>query len=142
MLYVIDITYYNIILGLAWLDYVNLDIQWPKREWFYRDYIAAVKEFSEDDFAKSLKKKTIIYAFYKALIELEKSKQRLACDKQEIIIYLTRTESILLFKYKTYENIFLKKEYKTVPKGTGITHAINLEKKIKPPYGLIYTLLK
>jgi hypothetical protein len=74
-------TYYNVILGLAWLDYVNLDIQWPKREWFYRDYTAAVKELSEDDFAKSLKKETMVYTFYKAPIKSEKPKQRPACDK-------------------------------------------------------------
>jgi hypothetical protein len=36
--------------------YVNPDIRWPEREWFYRGIIAAVKKLSEDDFAKSLKK--------------------------------------------------------------------------------------
>jgi hypothetical protein len=74
MFYAIDITYYDVILGLAWLDYVNLDIQWLKREWFYRDYTTAVEKLSEDDFAKSLKKETIVYAFYKVPIKLEKPK--------------------------------------------------------------------
>jgi len=81
MLYATDMTHYDVILGLAWLDYVNPDIQWPKREWFYRDYTAAVEELSEDDFAKSLEKETMVYVFYRAPIELEKPKQRPACDK-------------------------------------------------------------
>jgi hypothetical protein len=71
MFYVINMTYYNIILGLAWLDYVNPDIYWLEREWFYRDSITSVKEFSKKDFEKSLKKKIIIYVFYKVSIELE-----------------------------------------------------------------------
>jgi hypothetical protein len=62
-------TYYNIILGLAWLDYVNPDIHWSERKWFYRDFI--VKEFSKENFEKSLKKKIIIYAFYGGLTDLE-----------------------------------------------------------------------
>ena len=64
-------TYYNIILGLAWLDYVNPDIHWPERKWFYRDFIAFIKKFSKKDFEKSLKKETIIYAFYRVFIKLE-----------------------------------------------------------------------
>jgi hypothetical protein len=100
----------------------------------------AVKKLSEDDFVKSLEKKTIIYIFYKAPIELEKPKQRPVCDKQEIAIYLAGIESTLPSKYKTYEDVFSKKEYKTVPEGTGVTHAINLKKEIKPSYNLIYIL--
>jgi hypothetical protein len=30
--YATDIIYYNIILGLTWLDYVNPDIYWLKRK--------------------------------------------------------------------------------------------------------------
>jgi hypothetical protein len=82
----------------------------------------------------------MIYAFYETPIKLEKFRQRPACDSQRIAIYLIKIESILLFKYKTYEDIFLKKKCKTVSEKTGITHAINLEKGIKPLYSLIYTL--
>jgi hypothetical protein len=84
----------------------------------------------------------MIYAFYRAPIESEKPKQRPACDKQGVIIYLTRTEPTLPSKYKAYEDIFLKKKCKTVSKGTGITHAINLEEGTKPSYNLIYALLE
>jgi hypothetical protein len=30
--YITDMTHYNIILDLAWLDYVNPDIYWPERK--------------------------------------------------------------------------------------------------------------
>ena len=30
--YTTDMTHYNVILGLAWLDYVNPDIHWPERK--------------------------------------------------------------------------------------------------------------
>jgi hypothetical protein len=30
--YATDMTYYDIILGLVWLDYVNPDIYWPERK--------------------------------------------------------------------------------------------------------------
>jgi hypothetical protein len=29
-------TGYNLILGYPWLAKVNPDVNWPKREWFYR----------------------------------------------------------------------------------------------------------
>jgi hypothetical protein len=64
-------THYNIILGLAWLDYVNSDIYWLKRKWFYRDFTAFIKKLFKEDFEKSLKKKIIIYAFYGNLTDSE-----------------------------------------------------------------------
>jgi hypothetical protein len=51
-------------------------------------------------------------------------------------------ELILLFKYREYENVFSKEKYETVPEETGVTHAIDLEKKVKPPYKPIYALLE
>jgi hypothetical protein len=69
--YITDMIYYNVILGLIWLDYVNSDIHWLERKWFYYDFITSVKEFFKKDFEKSLKKKIIIYAFYGSLINLE-----------------------------------------------------------------------
>jgi hypothetical protein len=69
--YATDMAYYNIILGLAWLDYVNPDIYWLERKWFYRDFTASVKKLFKKDFEKSLGKKIIIYAFYKILTNSE-----------------------------------------------------------------------
>jgi hypothetical protein len=57
-------THYNVILGLVWFDYVNPDIYWLERKWFYRDFITFIKELFKEDFEKSLKKETIIYIFY------------------------------------------------------------------------------
>jgi hypothetical protein len=48
--------HYNIILGLTWLNYVNPDIHWPERKWFYRDFIIFVEKLFKEDFEKSLKK--------------------------------------------------------------------------------------
>src|SRR5450432_3557401 len=67
--YAINITHYNVILGLAWLDYINPDIHWLEREWFYRDSTASVEELSKEDFEKSLEKETMVYAFYGVPIE-------------------------------------------------------------------------
>ena len=64
MFYATDMTHYDVILGLAWLDYVNPDIHWLEREWFYRDSTASVEELSKEDFEKSLEKETMVYAFY------------------------------------------------------------------------------
>jgi hypothetical protein len=69
--YITNITHYNIILGLVWLDYVNPDIYWSERKWFYRDSIIFIEEFSKEDFEKFLEKKTIIYTFYESPINLE-----------------------------------------------------------------------
>jgi hypothetical protein len=69
--YITDITHYNIILGLTWFDYVNPDIYWLERKWFYRDFIASVKELSKENFEKSLEKETIIYIFYGNLTDSE-----------------------------------------------------------------------
>jgi hypothetical protein len=52
------------------------------------------------------------------------------------------TELILLFKYREYEDVFSKKGCETVQDIVGITHAIDLEKKTRPPYKPIYALLK
>jgi hypothetical protein len=68
-----------------------------------------VKEFFKKDFKKSLKKKTIIYIFYKGPINLEQPEQQPSCDLYKIAIYLIKTELILLFKYREYENVFSKK---------------------------------
>jgi hypothetical protein len=51
-----------------------------------------------------------------------------------------KTELTLLSKYKKYENVFSKKEYKTVPEKIGVTHTIDLKEKTKPPYKPIYAL--
>jgi hypothetical protein len=73
--YVTDMTHYDIILGLAWLDYVNPDIYWLERKWFYRDSIAFVKELFKKDFEKSLKKEIMVYAFYEGPTDLEQPEQ-------------------------------------------------------------------
>ena len=64
-LYATDIDHYDLILGMSWLDHVNLDIHWSKREWFYRRNQAAIKKLDEKEFAKSLDKEIIVYAFYR-----------------------------------------------------------------------------
>jgi len=139
-LYATDMTHYDVILGLAWLDYVNLDIQWPERKWFYRDSTAAVEELSADDFTKSLEKETMVYVFYGAPMESEKPKQRPACNSQEVAIYSVGIELTLPSKYREYEDVFSKEECEIVPEGAGVTHAIDLEEGTKPPYGPIYAL--
>jgi hypothetical protein len=53
-----------------------------------------------------------------------------------------RTELILLFKYRKYEDVFSKKEYKIIQDIAGVTHTINLKKGIRPPYKPIYVLLE
>jgi hypothetical protein len=73
--YATNMTYYDIILGLAWLDYVNPDIHWPERKWFYRDFTASVEELFKKDFEKFLKKKIIIYVFYGGPINSEQPEQ-------------------------------------------------------------------
>jgi hypothetical protein len=50
------------------------------------------------------------------------------------------TELILLFKYREYEDVFSKKEYKIIPEETGVTYAIDLEKRVKSFYKPIYAL--
>ena len=52
------------------------------------------------------------------------------------------TELILLSKYREYEDVFSKKEYKIIQDIAGVTHAIDLEKGTKPLYKPIYALLK
>jgi hypothetical protein len=51
-----------------------------------------------------------------------------------------RIELTLLFKYKKYENIFSKEEYEIVSEKISVTHAIDLEEKVKPPHKSIYAL--
>jgi hypothetical protein len=55
---------------------------------------------------------------------------------------LIKPEFILLSKYREYENVFSKKEYKIVLKEVGVTYAIDLKEGIKPLYRPIYALLK
>ena len=69
--YITNMTHYNVILGLAWLDYVNPDIYWLEHKWFYRDFIASVEEFSKENFEKFLEKKTMVYAFYGGFTDSE-----------------------------------------------------------------------
>ncbi len=45
-------------------------------------------------------------------------------------------------KYENFEDIFFKKEYKTVPENTRVTYIINLEKGTKPLFKPIYSLSK
>jgi hypothetical protein len=96
MFYAIDMTHYDVILGLAWLDYVNPDIHWLEREWFYRDSITSVEELFKEDFEKFLEKETIIYAFYGVPIELEQPEWRIPCDSYGIAIHSVEIELILL----------------------------------------------
>ena len=51
-----------------------------------------------------------------------------------------RTELILLFKYREYEDVFSKKECKIIQDIAGVTHAIDLKKGTKPSHKLIYVL--
>jgi hypothetical protein len=102
----------------------------------------SVKKLSKENFEKSLKKEIIIYAFYGNPTDSEQPEQQPSYDLHKIAIYLIRTELILLFKYREYENVFSKKEYKTVQNIAGITHAIDLEKGTRSPYRPIYVLLE
>jgi hypothetical protein len=56
----------------------------------------SVEEFFKEDFEKSLEKEIMVYAFYRVSIELEQPKWRIPCDSHEIVIYLIKTELILL----------------------------------------------
>jgi hypothetical protein len=51
-----------------------------------------------------------------------------------------KTELILLFKYRKYEDIFSKKGCEIIQDIAGVTHAIDLEERARPPYRLIYAL--
>jgi hypothetical protein len=51
-----------------------------------------------------------------------------------------RTELILLFKYKEYEDVFSKEGYKIIQNIAGVTHAIDLKERARPPYRPIYAL--
>jgi hypothetical protein len=84
----------------------------------------------------------MIYAFYGTPMESEMPRQRPACDSQGVAICSVGIEPTLPSKYKAYEDVFSKKECETVPNGTGVTHAIDLEKGTKPPYNPIYALSK
>jgi hypothetical protein len=53
-----------------------------------------------------------------------------------------RTELILLFKYREYEDVFSKKGCKIVQNIAGVTHAIDLEEGVRPFYRPIYVLLE
>jgi hypothetical protein len=52
------------------------------------------------------------------------------------------TELILLFKYREYEDVFSKEGCEIIQNIAGVTHAIDLEKGTRPPYGPIYVLLE
>ena len=141
--YAIDIRYYDVILGREWLDNINPDICWPKREWFYRDSTAAVQILLVEDFKKSLKEDIIIYAFYGASAESDKPEWRPPCDSHGIRIYSVEIDVIEIpEKYKDFEKIFSKKKCKTVPEGTQITYAINLIGGSETSYRPIYPLLE
>jgi hypothetical protein len=112
--YATNITHYNIILDLVWLDYVNPNIHWLKRKWFYRDFTASVKKFFKENFEKSLKKEIMVYAFYENFINSEQPEQQSSCDLYKIAIYSVRTELTLLSKYREYENILSKEKCKIV----------------------------
>ncbi len=61
-------------------------------------------------------------------------------NKNDITIYSIKTELILSLEYEDFENIFFKKEYKTVSENTRVTYTINLKEDIKSLFRLIYSL--
>lgn len=138
--YATDMTHYDVILGLAWLDYVNPDIHWPERKWFYRDSTASVEELSKEDFEKSLEKETMVYAFYGGPTDSEQPEQQPSCDSHGIAIHSVGTELTLPSKYREYEDVFSKEGCETVQDIAGVTHAIDLEEGARPPHGPIYAL--
>ena len=84
----------------------------------------------------------MVYAFYEIPTKSEQPEQRPLYDSYKIAIYLVRTELTLLFKYKEYEDVFSKEEYKIISEKTGVIYAINLKEGNKPPHNLIYALLE
>ncbi len=50
-----------------------------------------------------------------------------------------RAYGSILTEYENFEDIFFKKEYKTVLESTRVTYIINLEKDIKSLFKLIYS---
>jgi hypothetical protein len=82
----------------------------------------------------------MIYVFYGDFIDSEQPEQQSLCDLYKIAIYSVGIELILLFKYREYEDIFLKKRCEIVQNIAGVTHAIDLKERIKPLYRPIYAL--
>ena len=77
-----------------------------------------------------------MYTFYDYPTEVP----RRSCDENNITIYSIKIELILSLEYENFEDIFFKKEYKTVLKSTRVTYVINLEEDTEPPFKPIYSL--
>ncbi len=77
-----------------------------------------------------------MYTFYNHPAEIS----RRLCDENDITIYSIGIELILPSEYEDFEDIFFKKECKTVPENTRVTYTINLKKDTEFLFKSIYSL--
>ena len=144
----------KVVLGMPFLTFSNVDIQFAKKELTWRSYTVAealpttkwVDLIDKKEFAKGvLDEEFKTFVVHVALLEIlsRSTKMKMHPSQAAQIATLKQDEALtkVSSKYADYTNVFLFDLVMELPENTGINeHAIKLEKEKQPLYRPIYSL--
>jgi hypothetical protein len=135
---VADITHYDMILGMAWLQKHNPNIQWDMGVWHWRTRTNAedrlIRLVSAGAFVAIMRaERTQGYELH--LHELDR-------DTAGDVLMATRPEPTILEPYRAYGQVFSEADLESMPSHGSQDLAIELLDGKPPPWGPIYNLFE
>jgi hypothetical protein len=137
-----NIAHYNLILGMAWLQNQNPDIQWDFGVWHWR-----TRTDSEDKPIRLVSKGAFIATMraectHSYKLQLHELGLDPVCDPAGDVLMATGPELTGLELYKAYVQVFLEADSESMPSRGSQDLAIKLLDSKQPPWGPIYNLSK
>lgn len=154
----VDMTKYDLILGVPWHVAANPDIFWVQREWYYRDETSTaialkyyrsrngtIQRWEADPTKPRSPGMPEVISAYEAERELLDGAQAYVIESDtlptEATSSLAATESKELPEYvKPFVDVFSEEHAAELPSHTERDHAIDIESGKDPPYRALYRL--